>query len=113
MLSPSSDFGGDIERGRRSHLLFDFALLCRKDQRIVIFFGEFRWHLDFKVHSFHQSVEAVGVDALNDANPIRRQIALAAETEHVDAGACAQRRQENRERCRRYSLPTPCRGLIR
>ena len=74
----------DLEPWRILQRLLHLAQLRRTDQRAVILFRKRGWDLNLKF-------DRIGVDALNDADALGGQVALAAKAEDVDSRARAER----------------------
>ena len=73
-------------------MFLDRTLFGGSNQGTVVFFGEFRGHLDFQLNGAHHAA-AYGIAnrSLHDANAVGGQAALFAETQNVDPSASAER----------------------
>src|SRR5690606_7748875 len=101
-----------VELRRGGHLLLHLAMFSGMDQGGVVFFGYLRWNLDLHHHIIDQTGGRVGVHALYNSDVISRQVALAAEAEHINACAGSQAGKENREGGWCQTASTAFRGLI-
>lgn len=79
----------DVELRGVVHGLLNLALLRGTYQCLVIFFREIRGNLDFQIQLFQRAGHTVGFHALYDPDAFSGQLALLAETQHVNPRAGA------------------------
>ena len=70
-------------------MLLDSALIRGPDDGRFVFFREVRRQLNVKQNFVHHAVERVGLQRLDDLDPVGGDTALLAEAEDIDAGTGA------------------------
>ncbi len=95
-LPAARDDGPHLEGGLGLDGPLHRALVRDPDQRVPVLLGERGRHLDVEVHPGERAVVRVA-QALDDPDPVERQVALLAEADHEDPGAGSHRRSEERE----------------
>ncbi len=93
-------------------VLLHGALLGRANDGVGVLAREALGQLDRDLDVAHQMRRRVGPHSLDEANAVRRDPALPAEAQDVDAGARPDRREERGERRRSRTLATARRRLI-
>jgi hypothetical protein len=102
----------DLELGRILQRLLHLAQIRRADKRIMILLRKCGRHLNFQFDLVHHAGRRVGGMALEDADALGGDAALAAEAEDVDARARANRRQEHLKRHGRRIFTAAARRLV-
>src|SRR6266508_2641046 len=93
--------------------LLHLALVGDPDERVVVLLRKRGRHLDVDLDARERPRRGIDVVALHEPDPLRREAALLAKARDVDAGAGADRREEEVERGGRRVLTAARHGLVR